>query len=77
MKIKATGWELYADFCCTAFRDKTSGEYTAPLIRVDSVGRRVYFEGIEIKYCPFCSKEIKLEKWDVDGTFVKNGAVTK
>jgi hypothetical protein len=64
MRIKCRCWELDAsgDFCCADFKKHAFAEFGRPEIILSNGIHVVSFKNVEIKYCPFCGKEIILEK---------------
>ena len=63
MKIKPSGWQFIptGEFCCDAFKQDTIDEYIHSAT-IFTNGKDVFFGMKKISHCPYCGKEITLEK---------------
>lgn len=61
MKIKPDSWQFIpSTICCGDFKMQVFDEIGMPEITTN--GTDVFFSGNKITHCPYCGKEIKLEK---------------
>ena len=63
MKIQPSGWEFAptTEFCCYAFKMDTMDDYIHSAT-IFTNGKDVFFGMKKISHCPYCGKEIVLEK---------------
>ncbi len=63
MKIQPSHWEFIAgDFCCYAFQEDVFGDGYIYSGAITTDGKKVFFKGKQIEFCPYCGKKIVLER---------------